>query len=96
MRSEIISLSNSASEAIWGVFCGIKGNFPILKKDELPYADCNKGIWTKPDQFFLQQSEIEIICFDGSYTILKFRDKQLEDRFKEKFTDAQILIKDQY
>jgi len=85
-------VENRHIQFIWGVFCGINGAIPNLEKDELPYADCNKEIWSKPDQFFLKQSEIEIICFDSSYTIVKFRDKQLEERFREKFSDAQILI----
>ncbi|GAA4305549.1 hypothetical protein [Nibribacter koreensis] len=86
-------IENRYIQFIWGVFCGIRGKIPNLEKNELPYADCNAEIWTEPDQFLLAESEIEIICFDGSYTIVKFLDKKLEERFKEKFTDAQLLKK---
>ncbi len=88
-------IENRSIQFIWGVFCGVKGNIPDIKNDKLPFADCNSEIWTNLDQFLLKESEIEIICFDSSYTIVKFRDKQLEVRFKEEFTDAQILIKNE-
>ena len=51
----------------------------------------NSEIWTKPDHFLLPDSEIEIICFDSSYTIIKFKDSELEKRWKMKFTDAKKL-----
>ncbi len=92
--SELLEIIESRHiQFIWGVFCGIRGNFPDIEDNELPYADGNTEIWTEPDQFLLAESEIEIICFDSSYTLVKFRERNLEERFKEKFTDAQILMK---
>jgi hypothetical protein len=78
---------------VWGVFCGFKGKIPNLRQEDLPYADCNSDIWTEPDKFLLTDSEIEILCFDSSYTLVKFRDKNLEEQFKDKFPDAQTLKK---
>ena len=73
---------------IWGVFCGFKNGIPELKKSDLPYADGNDKIWKNPDQFLLDQSEIEIISFDGSSTIFKAKNEIIEQKFRAKFTDA--------
>jgi hypothetical protein len=53
----------------------------------------NREIWTSPDKFLHPDTEIEIICFDSSCTILKFKDKELEERWRIKFTDAKRLKK---
>lgn len=79
---------------IWGVFCGFKGEIPEIPNNELPYADLNAEIWTEPQAFFHKDSEIEFICFDSSYTIVRFRDKSLEEKFKNRFTDAEELKAD--
>ena len=78
---------------VWSVFCGFKTKIPILKNSELPYADLNRDIWEKPDQFLLKQSEIEIISFDGTSLIFKTKDKNVENKFRQKFSDAKILKK---
>lgn len=81
-------IENRNIQFIWGVFCGIKGKIPAISIDELPYADGNSEIWTEPDKFLLEESEFEIICIDSSYSIVKFRDKRLEERFKKEFKDS--------
>jgi hypothetical protein len=87
-------LESREIQFIWGVFCGTKEKIGILAPEEMPYADLNSDIWTKPDEFLLASSEIEIICFDSNYTIAKFRDPKLEARWKMKFTDAKELKKE--
>lgn len=88
-------LENRKIQFIWGVFCGTKNKIEKLDHDQIPYADKNREIWTKPDKFLLPDSEIEIICFDSSYTIIKFKDSDLEKRWKTKFKDAKKLKKTQ-
>ena len=84
-------LESREIQFIWGVFCGTKKRIEELDQDKIPFADMNSEIWTKPDHFLLPDSEIEIICFDSSYTIIKFKDSELEKRWKMKFTDAKKL-----
>jgi len=86
-------VDNREIQFVWGVFCGFKNNIPDLDSKELPVADCNPQIWTDPDKFFLAQSEIEIICFDSSSTIIRFRDPSLEDKFAKYFSEATVLTK---
>lgn len=82
---------NRNIQFIWGVFCGFNGVIPHLKNTELPFADMNSDIWTKPEEFLIQECEIEIICFDGSATIFKSKNEMIEIKFKNYFSDAKIL-----
>ena len=77
----------------WCVFSGFRGEIPKLKKHELPFADMNKSLWEKPDSFLTEKAEMEIISFDGSLTLFKTKNKEIEDKFKAKFTDAKKLKK---
>lgn len=65
-----------------------------IKVDEsnLPGADGNSIVWEEgniqhPD------AEIEIVCFDSGYTIVKFRNRLLSDKFKAYFDEAIDLKK---
>ncbi|UAB75599.1 MULTISPECIES: hypothetical protein [Flavobacteriaceae] len=86
-------IKNRKIDFIWCVFCGFKNDIPNLKKSELPYADLNSDIWNKPNEFLNKQSEIEIISFDGTATIFKTKNKEIENKFRKKFTDAIELKK---
>lgn len=76
---------------MWGVFCGIAGNIPTVPLEEVPYADGNRQIWTEPEKFQLEGSEIEIIAFDSSFTLVKFRDESLVRQFLEAFPSGRIV-----
>ena len=86
-------IKNRRIDFTWCVFCGFKNDIPKLKKLELPYADLNSDIWNKPNEFLNKQSEIEIISFDGTATIFKTKNIEIENKFREKFTDAIELKK---
>jgi hypothetical protein len=73
------------------VFCGILGEVPTIPDDELPYADGNRQLWTEPEAFQLANSKIEIVCFDSSLTLVKFRDDSLGYQFLQLFPEGQIL-----
>jgi hypothetical protein len=89
---ELLEIIDTRSiQFVWGVFCGVKGSIPQLQKENLPFADCNSKVWTHPEQFLLSESEIEIICFDGTSTIVKFRNKNTEIKFKAYFDEAKTL-----
>jgi hypothetical protein len=57
-----------------------------VTNENYPYADGDE-VWT-PDLFQNPDAEIEIVCFDSSYTILKFKDEQLSNLFYLKFDEA--------
>lgn len=78
---------------IWGVFCGVSNQIPTIGKKDLPFADCNPKVWAEPETFFLEESNIEIICFDGTATIIRFRDENKEKKFLTYFDEAEKLEK---
>ncbi|PWJ33503.1 hypothetical protein [Sediminitomix flava] len=77
----------------WGIFCGMTNRLNYIREEDLPFADGNSRIWSHPDEFFYSNSEIEIICFDSSLTVLKFRDHKIEESWRRVFTDAKKLEK---
>jgi len=78
-------------QIIWAVILGIpETHATTVDLENLPYADCNAEVWKNgciqhPDAI------IEIICFDSSCTILKFKDQALSDKFKTHFDEAKEL-----
>ncbi|UPL48196.1 hypothetical protein [Hymenobacter sublimis] len=78
-------------QVVWGVFCGISGKVSDLAPNEVPYADGNRELWTEPEGFQLVASEIEIVAFDSSFTLVKFRDESLGRQFLEAFPNGRIV-----
>ena len=77
--------------------CGIISAVPlveevILLSNDLPFIEGNDSIWNN-NIFQIINSEIEIIAFDSSYTIEKFKNKLLSDKFKMFFEEAIELEK---
>jgi hypothetical protein len=90
---EFRTLVDADPQIIWGVVVGIPGT-SIIKVDEdnLPYAEFNELIW-KNGNIQHPNAQIEIVCFDSGYTIVKFRDQYLSDKFKAYFDEAIELEK---
>lgn len=83
--------ANHDLQAVWGVFCGVAGEVPGLKGNRVPFADGNPKLWTEPEEFLLAISDLEIVCFDSSLTLVKFRNEQLGYQFLRSFPDGRIL-----
>ncbi len=81
---------------VWGVFTGFSGGVPQLPDSRLPYADGNRELWTNPDKFQVTTAEIEIVCWDSSATIIKFKDLQLLKDFIKLFPDSKELKNDAF
>lgn len=79
-------------QVVWGVFCGVAGDVPSRLPDKVPYADGNRRIWLEPEVFQLASSEIEIAAWDGTFTLIKFRDETLGRQFLEAFPNGRIII----
>jgi len=90
--SELLEILESRSiQFNWGVFCGTYEKVNFEDDQEIPYADSNPSIWTQPSEFLYPGSQIEIICFDSTSTIVKFRDRQLAEKWNAEFIDAEEL-----
>ncbi|RFM30938.1 hypothetical protein [Chitinophaga silvisoli] len=90
---EFSILANADLQIIWGVICGIPADEEIeIDEDRLPYVEGNDLIWENGN-IQLEQAVIEIVCFDSSYTILKFKNVGLSEKFKSIFEEAIELEK---
>ena len=85
------SVANRDIQVVWGVFCGVSGEVPTILDEELPYADGNRQLWTEPEAFQLANSKIEIVCFDSSLTVIKFRDEIVGHQLLQLFPEGQVL-----
>ncbi|SFD09781.1 hypothetical protein [Flavobacterium phragmitis] len=87
-NKEFNEILNSLTQFIWGVISSIPKNKEIvINENNLPFAEGNDLIW-KNGNFQIPNSTIEIIAFDSSYSIIKFKEKNLSDTFKEYFPEA--------
>ncbi|MGI4863302.1 MAG: hypothetical protein ACRYFZ_05215 [Janthinobacterium lividum] len=78
-------------QVVWGVFCGVAGDIPTMPFGKVPYADGNPRIWTEPNTFQLAGSKIEIVAFDSTFTLVKFRDENLGYEFLSVFPDGRLI-----
>lgn len=85
------AVANRGIQVVWGVFCGVVGKILSVPNDELPYADGNRQMWAEPESFQLANAQIEIICWDSSFTWIRFRDEKLGNQFLQLFPEGQIL-----
>jgi hypothetical protein len=92
-ENEFNKLLNADVQIYWGVILGIPPSINIeIDKDNLPYAEGN-GVVVKNGNIQHKDAQIEVICYDSGYTIVKFRDPYLSDKFKNYFTEAVELEK---
>lgn len=78
-------------QIIWAVILGIpESHSPTVDMQNLPFADGNSEVW-KPGNFQHPDAEIEIICFDSSYTLVKFKDQALSEKFIAHFDEAKEM-----
>lgn len=80
-------------QIIWGSLLAVPIEREInIDRDQLPYVEGNDNIW-KNGHIQLDVAEIEIDCFDSSYTIVKFTSEEMSKAFREYFTEAIELEK---
>ncbi len=77
----------------WGVILGIPKKFDIvIDEANLPFAEGNGLIW-KNGNIQYRDAELEIVCFDSGYTIVKFKSEVLSKKFHDYFPEAVELEK---
>lgn len=86
---EFEQLYQSNTQIIWGIISAVPNTiepdtsaFSILSVEDT-------SVW-KPDHFLIQESILEIIAFDSGYTLVKIKDINLSDTFKEYFQEQTI------
>ena len=86
-------LIESNAQIIWGVISAVSKNTHInIDENDLPFVEGNDLVWENGN-LQVNNSEIEIIAFDSSYTIVKFKNQSLSEKFKKHFDEAIELDK---
>ncbi|WP_295650717.1 hypothetical protein [uncultured Mucilaginibacter sp.] len=86
--SDFNVLLNAEVQIWWGVVLGISKNIAIeIDKDNLPFAEGNELIWKNGNMQY-RDAEIEIVAVDSGYTIVKFKDEKVSDKFHAFFPEA--------
>jgi len=79
---------NKDVQFVWGALLAVPKHYEIeVDELHLPFVEGNDAIW-KNGNIQLKNADIEIDCFDSSYTIIKFRNEDISNVFKSYFDEA--------
>ncbi len=88
---EFRKILNSHFQFYWGTILAVPTSLDIkVDEDNSPYTEGNNLIWENGNIQY-PDGEIEIDCFDSGYTIVKFTNEILSEKFKNYFDEAITL-----
>jgi hypothetical protein len=91
--NEFELILKSDVQIYWGVVLGVPCSFDInFNENEIPFTEGNGLIWSNGNIQY-RDAEIEINCVDSGYTIVKFKNQLLSDKFQVYFPEAIELEK---
>lgn len=82
----------SKIQFIWAVFSGYKDRLKNIP-EELPYANGNPNFWKGKPKPQANGAEIEIVCWDSSYTLFINVSIDVAKKLKELYPDIHDLDK---
>jgi len=88
-KDEFEKLYLSRTQIIWGIISAVPKEIHLDFKLISTLSAEDEKAW-KSNEFLISESIVEIIAFDSSYTIVKFKDEKLSNIFKEYFKDEAI------
>ncbi|MCU7614868.1 hypothetical protein N0B16_10505 [Chryseobacterium sp. GMJ5] len=91
-HDEFEKVYNSETQIIWGIISAVPRSHEINLSLISKFSAENEKVW-KPDQFLIPESFLEIIAFDSGYTIVKFRNKDMSNKFKNHFGREALSLK---
>ena len=83
-RDEFEKLIKSRTQIIWGVISAVDTEYEINQENILKISAESNEVWEE-NIFQIPESLLEIVAFDSGYTILKFKDHNLSEKFKNHF-----------
>ncbi|MGH1518186.1 hypothetical protein [Chryseobacterium sp. JK1] len=86
---EFEQLYKSNTQIIWGILSAVPNNIEPDTSACSTLSAEDTNVW-EPDHFLIQGSMLEIIAFDSGYTIVKFKDQSLSDKFKDYFQEQAV------
>ena len=90
-RSNFEKILKSDTQIIWGIISAVKNDYKINPKDILKLSCESNKVW-KEDIFLIPKSILEIVAFDSGYTILKFKENELSEKFRNYFAKDAIEL----
>lgn len=92
-QEQFKQIYQSDTQIIWGIISAVPKNSE-LKTNLISHLSAeDEKVWIC-DQFMIAESIVEIVAFDSSYTIVKFKDEKLSNTFKDYFQKEAINLKD--
>jgi hypothetical protein len=88
-RKEFETLYLSSTQIIWGIISAIPIEIRLDTKFISTLSAEDIRVW-QSNEFLISESVVEIIAFDSSYTIVKFKDEKLSNMFKEYFQEEAV------
>lgn len=88
-REEFDVIYQSRTQMIWGVISAIPKNTQLDPSFISNLSAEDENVW-KANQYLIKESYLEIAAFDSGYTIIKFKDEKLSNKFKEYFREQAI------
>ncbi len=86
---EFEKLYQSNTQMIWGIISAVPNNI-VPDTSLISKLSAEDSIVWEPNHFLIQESILEIIAIDSGYTLVKFKDKNLSDKFKEYFQEQAV------
>ncbi|SHG30874.1 hypothetical protein [Chryseobacterium vrystaatense] len=92
-RDEFNVIYQSRTQLIWGLISAVPRNTP-LDFNLISNLSVEVQDTFTADQYLIKESYLEITALDSSYTIIKFKDEKLSNKFKEYFQDEAIDLQE--
>jgi hypothetical protein len=77
--NKLLEIIDSDFQLIWGVLSGSKNNYNNVLQP--PTAESNDDLWKPGYKIQNAQSDIEIVAWDSSYTLISSSDKNVLNKF---------------
>ncbi|SHE90817.1 hypothetical protein SAMN02787100_1114 [Chryseobacterium sp. OV279] len=88
-REEFSIIYQSRTQIIWGIISAVPQNIQLDLTLISNLSAEDENVW-KANQYLIKESYLEITAFDSGYTIVKFKDEKLSNKFKAYFQDEAI------
>lgn len=88
--TQILKEASYPIQFVWGVLSGFRPgvNAKSQPLDTYPFADGNSSLWEPDVHIQHPLAEVEIVCWDSSYTMFLSKDDDLTERFRAYFPES--------
>lgn len=88
-REEFDVIYKSRTQIIWGIISAVPKNIQSDLNLISNLSAEDERVW-KANQYLIKESYLEIAAFDSGYTIIKFKDEKLSNKFKKYFREQAV------